>query len=219
MATSTISLLQAVNRVLLNINERPLADTTTLMGQKVKNALETALTDISEAQDWRFSEEVVYSLLWTGNEITLGDNIQKVEEVFYVDGTFGNIPLQYMHRDQFDRYPTSSYTAGRGIYWTDIDYNKVRVVPYPSTVSEQAKIAFRVLKRLTLPTTDDAFFDMPDQFVLLAVRRATELMARSHTEDLNLADAYGMEYRESLQQLRTKNAGRHAKFQNAYRDK
>lgn len=219
MATSTITLLQTVNRILLNINERPLADTTTLMGQKVKDCIETALTDIAEAQDWRFAEEVLASVSWTGNEVTLGTDIQKVEEVFYADSSFGYIPLQYLHRDSFDRYPTSTYTSGRGLFWTDVDYNRVRITPYPTTAPEQAKILFRVLKRITLPQTDSSFFSVPDQFVLLMVRRATELMARRHTEDLALAQAYGDEYRESLQQLKQKNAGRHVKFQNAYRDK
>lgn len=220
MATSTTTLLQAVNRVLLNLNERPIPDTTTLIGQKTVQALETALNDISEAQDWQFSEERLSSVTWSGNEVTLPDTVQRVEEVSYNSGTFGDIRILYVHPDNFTRYPSNSYsTGGRPIYWTHKDYNVVKVTPYPTSPTEQSKIFFRVQNRLTIPASDNATFGIPEQFISLLVRKASSLMARRHLEDEQLARAYEAEYLESLAQLKIKNSGRHVKYGSAYRDK
>lgn len=205
MATSTSTLLEVCNRVLLNANERTLTATTPLIGQQVKECVRQALHAISR-NEWLWNQGKVNASSWTLSVATLPTNTQRVKAVMWDNDNGQLIPLKYMHRWDFDQYELDDYADNtvRALYYTLVDQNIVHVNPYPTTSAERNKIWFHTSLTITLPATDATTFAMPEDFTDLVVLYATSLYVKRHAEDLQLSRSFEEEYLIQLNQVRAR---------------
>ena len=205
MATSTSTRLDVGNAILLNFNERTVPALTGQMGSQLLNVITTALNAISDASDWLFLQDKINAVSWNSNLATLPTNTSRVKQVSYQPTSGGYLNLDFVAEPEFDqRLPVSYATGNRPTRWTFDDYNIIRVDPYPTTTTEQARIWFYIQTYLTLPTSDSGVFSMPEQFVPLLIRRCNAEYALRHSGDAGLASAFTVEYQDTLKALRSR---------------
>lgn len=185
MATSTSTLLDVVNRVLINANERTIANTTTLIGQQVKESIRMALLILVNQSHWAWTQDKVNASSWSTNQATLPTTTSAIRSVAWDNGDGILIPLQYVSRQVFDQIAADSYSddTGRALWYTVTDTNVVLVNPYPTTVGERAKIWFYTVKTIPLPASDAGTFNMPEEFVNTLVLLSTQFFLRRDQEN------------------------------------
>lgn len=196
MATSTSTLLQVVNRVLINANERTVVDTTTLVGQQVKEAIRMATILLFGSSHWIFTQSKVNASSWSSGRATLPTTTVQIRSVAWDNGDSILLPVPYLRPDEFDRYDaTQSYSdnTGRPAYYTIRDYNLVDVFPYPTTVGERAKIWFYTKAFVDLPSSDSSTFSVPEYAINMVVLKATELYMKRGESDYMMNAAYEMQ--------------------------
>lgn len=206
MATSTSTLLEVVNRVLLNANERTLTTTTPLIGQQVKECIRSALYQMTKLGEWTWTQAKVNASSWSSQVATLPATTQRVKAMSWDNDDGILIPIQFISRSLFDGYELEAYTdnTGRPNYWTIVDYNVVHVNPYPNSAGERIKIWFYTNKYISLPSSDSGTFDMPEEFTNLLVLGATSMFYKRHMEDINVSRAFEDEFVVELQQARAR---------------
>lgn len=210
MATSTTNLLEVGNAVLANVNERPLPSLSGLTGIQIRNAIRDSLIEINNAADWVWLQDRINPTAWSGSIAYLSNNVSQIRSVGYQPSTVANQTsirtLQFLTPEEYDHYPLVSYTTGaRPLRWTYFDYNAIRVNPYTTDVTEQAKLWCYVRYNLSLPSSESTAFAMPEEFIPLLITKTTQRYALRHMEDAGLAAAFEAEYQQLLQQHR----GRH----------
>lgn len=189
MATSTSTLLQVVNRVLINANERTVVDTTTPVGQQVKEAVRIAIILLFGSSHWLFTQVKGNASSWTNGRATLPTTTVQIRGVSWDNDDGILLPLTYLRPDEFDRYDaTQNYAdnTGRALYYTIRDSNSVDVFPYPTTVAERAKIWFYTKGFIDLPSSDSSTFAIPEFAVNMVVLKATELYMNRGESDYML---------------------------------
>lgn len=208
MATSTSTLLEIANRVLLNSNERTLTALTSLLGQLVKECIRASYINLVHAGDWVWAENKINASSWSSQIATLPTTTIKVKNVVWNNGDGVLIPLKFLSREVFDQYVLDSYNSttqqGRALFWTMADYNIVHVHPYPNDATERAKIWFHVQYMPAFPTTDAGTFPVPEDFAALLVLAATAMFLKRHQGDMALSDSFQQDYMIELQQVRTR---------------
>lgn len=216
MATSTTTLLQVANAILLNVNERPIATLVNNQGEQLKNVIRTTLRKISHDNKWPWLEATVAGT-WSGNLVTLPSNTSRIIGVFWQSTVSRALPLRWIHKDNFNAYQLDSYSSGgRPIWWTMEDFNSYRVNPYPTTAPEQAFITANVYNTLELPLTDTGVFAMPEEFIDLLILGGTALYANRHMEDDKLYQTFMTEYLSGMNIMRSQNYSTPAKAMNLY---
>lgn len=187
MATSTSTLLDVVNRVLINANEKPITATTTLVGQQVKESVRMALMMIVNQSHWEWTQDKINASFWSTQTATLPTTTSLIRSVAWDNGDGVLIPLQYLIRQSFDQIAVDSYNAttnpGRALYYTITDYNTVLINPYPSVLAEQNKIWFYITKTIALPASDATTFSVPEEFIPTVVLMATQFFLKRDQED------------------------------------
>lgn len=185
MATSTSTLLTVVNRVLINANERTIANTTTLIGQQVKESIRMALLMLASTGHWAWTEDRINATSWSSGVATLPTNVSLIRSVAWDNDDGVLIPLRYVQRQVFDQIVADSYNSntGRALWYTITDTNVVRVNPYPTTVGEQNKIWFYVVETIDLPASDAGTFPIPEEFIPTLVVMATQFFLKRDQED------------------------------------
>lgn len=208
MATSTSTLLEVANRVLLNANERTLTALTPLLGQQVKECIRAAYFRMVRDGEWLWNESKVNASSWSSEVATLPANVLKVKMVVWDNGDDVFLPLKHLPRYVFDQYPTDNYNSttqqGRALFWTQADHNSIYVHPYPNDATERAKIWFHVQTVPTFPATDATVFPVPEDFIPVLVLSATAMFLKRHAGDIQLSQSFEQEYLADLVQLRTK---------------
>lgn len=219
MATSTSTLLEITNRVLLNSNERPLSNTTPLIGQQVKECIRSTLYQMTKLGEWTWTQDKVNASSWSNQVATLATTTQRIKAMAWDNDDGILIPIHFVARGLFDGYEIDSYndTTGRPRYWTIVDYNVVHVNPYPNTNDERAKIWFYINKYITLPTADANTFNMPEEFTNLLVTGATAAFIKRHMGDPSTARAFEEEFLVELQQARARQMTVPGKHFNLYK--
>lgn len=185
MATSTSTLLDVVNRVLVNSNERPIAATTTLVGQQVKESVRMALMMLVNQSQWAWTQDKINATTWSTSQATLATTTSMIRSVSWDNGDGILLPLKYVSRQVFDQIAVDTYSTatGRALWYTLLDYNVALINPYPTGATEQNKIWFYVVKTIALPSSDSTTFAIPEEFVNTLVVMATQLFLKRDQED------------------------------------
>lgn len=208
-SASVTTLLGAANTVLLSINERPLSNLSTVLGQQVRACLASALQTLMEESNWQWLESSVGATSWdsTGTA-TLSEDVQRVRLVQYQETDLSWDRLRYLDSDSFDELVPESYTSlqksHRPIYYTLNEWNQVKLSPYPSSVSDQARVRFKVIRKVTLPAGESAVLDCPEHFIQALIKKAAQEFALRHAEDTGLSQMFGQGYEQEVQSLRNR---------------
>lgn len=204
MATSTSTLLEVCNDVLLGVNERPLANLSSTIGLQVKAAVRQALRTICLDGTWNWLEDRVNASSWTGNTATLPTTVVRVHDVSILQSN-RYLTIPYVQtRNEFEENVVYSYsdTTTRPFAWYADEPNIIRVNPYPTTVAAQNLIFFNVINYTDIPSGDSGLFAIPETFIPALTVRAKAEFSLSRSEDLNLFSTYMGLYEKELTQLR-----------------
>ena len=214
---STSTLLDVANAVLLNMNERTVAALSGQLGLQLKNTIESALNELADASNWNFLGTVVNSTSWSGGRATMPSNTSRVRGVSWSNTTSGSTPITFVERQAFDQIPLRTYaSSGRPNRWTFADDNVVLLNPYPTTPIEQSYVWFYIQEVLNLPTSDNSFFDIPQQYIQLLISCATSMYALRHNDDIGNAAAFRAEYEMKLKAFQLRHMTSPAQALNMY---
>jgi hypothetical protein len=186
MATSTSTLLEVINRVLTNANERTVTASTDPVGLQAKESIRMALLLLFGTRHWSFTQVRGVATSWITQQATLPTTTVQIRGVSYNVGDGILMPLKYLPPMRFDQYELTADTTAlpaRPLYYTIRDYNLVDVNPYPNDAAERAKVFFYTKSYIALPATDSATFSIPEFDVNLLVLKATELFTKRNDPD------------------------------------
>ncbi len=201
---STTTLLQAGNEVLRSIGERPLLQLSGTTADRLRDVFRQALRDVEALHTWDWLYAQIPAISWSQDEAYLGD-IQRLFTVSVGDKTNGYRELMWVDFTDYDQQPITSYTgtSDNARTYTMTSNGRVKLNPYPSDSTAQARVRFYVLQTLTLPTSDDGVFALiPERYMPLLVKRASYLMALRHLDDTATAAYFNNEYEILTQQYR-----------------
>lgn len=219
MATSSSTLLQVANAVLLAVNEREVAALNTQQGQQLKNCIRMTVKQLQEESDWPWLTAQLNGT-WTGNLVTFS-NTSRIKSVFWqnvVGSTSHNIYIRAVDRLTFDGIALSSYSsAGRPRYWCIEEHNSIRVVPYPTVLVEQNKIFANVSLTIPMPVGDNDTFNIPETYMELVKLLATGLYALQHLDDKETYGIYLGLYQQHLSSYRSRHYNSPGQAMNLYR--
>lgn len=214
MAQSDTTLLQAVNEVLVSIGERAVTTIGTFPSQKARYALNQALQDIANLNDWAFTKQSTAAVSWSLDEATLPAMSRLLGVSLRPSQGQGVYELEAVSRTDYDFYNTSS---GFPRTYTQTDVNKVRVSPYPVTEVERNNVIFHYVAALTPPATESATFPIPERYMPLLIKGAMQYMALTHLDDANTSTFYKRQFDEMARQLIVREPGIAIGTRNMYR--
>lgn len=196
MATSTSTLLEVINQVLLNVGERELPNIANFVtARKALNSLKAAVNEINVSNDWLFLRDVVQADSWVLNEATLPSHSKLLSVLASYDGAsyyvVSQVPLV-----RFLMCSLIPFATNRTIPEMYAVKNDAVVLlnPYPVEVEDRERLRFQILRRIEIPTTDGGFFNVPEEFIQLIVYKTSSLFATAHTGELDVSARYAQLY-------------------------
>jgi len=209
MASSSTTLLEAINRVLLDVGERSVLNVSSPVSRKAQAYLGEAVYTITSYADWDFTKGRINAISWAGDTANLGD-IQRITGVYYGTTTNAYRPITWVDVRDFDlSAPTpydDSFLSHPRIY-TISGYGEVRLNPYPTGATGQSRIFFHVVKDLYPPTLPEGTFPIPERFMPLIIKKATALMLHRHLDDGASAQVVEAEFEALMGRLRARERG------------
>jgi hypothetical protein len=213
MATSTSTLLQIVNEIILNVGERVVNTFDTPTARKAKQYVLEALKEFQIRDDWEFLRDVVVASSWTSPGVALLPTYQRLHAVQYTvpnssGSAINKVFVAYLDRPSFARLNPTPITLLDTAYfpttYTILDDDRVQLHPYPSDSTTQARVSFHITRVFTLPTLVTDFLPIPERFTPLIVRLASSLMAARHLGDAEMASMFRNEFESTLRQVRAR---------------
>lgn len=186
-ATSTTTLIQAVNIVLQSIGERRVTSLSSRIAAMTAQVIQSTVYELSTIHDWSFARDKIPATSWLLNEATLTD-IVRIHGVSAGDTTVGFVQAKFIQKDVFDAlnissYDSISYPYGYPEWYTVDSFNTIKVNPYPTDSTSQARVMFDVTRVLTPPTVATGVFPIPEQYMPMLYYRAAAIMALQHLAD------------------------------------
>lgn len=205
---STTNLLQAVNRVLLDIGERQVTSFTSPAARKAKAYLQDAFNDLQMFHQWEWLYGTTVLQNWVENKAEIL-NARRIRNLLYNTGTY-RYPISYVDRITFDKYHSLSGTSfldtdtsTRPRFFTIENESQVRLTPYPSQTLNRAKVEADIIWYLQPPNDETDLFPIPERFMTPLYKRACYQMAIRHLGDANLASAFQAEFEQAVNQFRS----------------
>lgn len=220
MATSTSTLLDAVNRVLLDVGERITIDLTRPAAAKAAKYVQEAFNDTQNFHDWEWLRQSQGVDSWSTDSATF-NNVRRIRTVSWDTG-YGYYDIPFIDIDSFNYLYITSFvgatsTATYPSWWTKADEDTIRLNPYPTDSTGQAKLKAQVIKYYDPPASTTSMFNCPERFVNLIVKRAVYMMFARHLGDLNTAQVMEGEFESLLATYRSKENGTSSEGWNMFR--
>jgi len=221
MAQSTRTKLQLANDVLLNINERPRNNLQGAFGDRINNAIRSAVNEVNTLNDWSWLRRQQTATSWQ-DEVAQLPVFQRLFSVKWKEnsGFKRKRPLKYVSRDVFDDMPKDSYDSNnpqRPRWFTILDDKTVGVAPYPTDSAERARILFDFVRFTGIPSQDNGTFEIPEEYMQLVEYRTSAILAQNHLGDLQLAGTFSQQFEALAQRLRDRDRGVPAEGINMFR--
>lgn len=213
MATSTSTLLQVVNQVLLNVGERSVTNFLTPTAQKARDYVIESLKELEQRDDWEFLRDTVNATSWVSPGIATLPAHQRIHAVQYLvpnstASAVNRVYVAFLDTPSFARLNPTPITATDISYYpnvyTILDDARVQIHPYPNDTTTQNRVTFHITRTFTLPTLISDFLPIPERLTPLVVRLASSLMATRHLGDANMGQMYRGEYEALLRMVRAR---------------
>ncbi len=202
MVLSSTTLIQAVNRVLLDVGEREVSNLNSPPAKKAKNYLQEAVRFLATVHDWEWMFSRVPSTGWVGDTFSV-PNAQQIRGVSCLDSSGVSRDLQFVDVRQFDlasfqSYSIASSPSNRPTVYTIPTYQRIRVNPYPTDAIGQSRVYAYIIEDLVPPTLDTSFFPVPEKYMQLVIKKADYYMSIHHLEDANSAQFFDKDFQEMV---------------------
>lgn len=208
-STSTTTLLEAVNRVLLDVGERQVTSISNPASRKARAYLQDAFNDIQDFHDWAWTAQEFTASSWNDDEATF-NNLKRVREVFHNNES--NEPrsrIPYVPISTYEIYSIESYDSSTSPdtqpqHYTIIDEDTLKFNPYPTDVNGRSDIKVLGYRYYSFPELSNGVFDLPERFIPMLLKRATYMMLARHLGDLDAAQIHQQEFEIQLKHQRDK---------------
>jgi hypothetical protein len=194
--SSTVTLLELTNRVLLNAGEQPARTTSeTVAAKRASQQVKRAITDILLLGSWAFMRELITPTSYDNVTRTASyERALQVEDVWYGDKLLQNVSWQ--------DGANQTVTDGQPTQWMQVNFRQLRLSPWPATVEDQAKVLITAYVTPTVMQADTDTPGLPEVFIDALVSRATGAFLIRHLADPALGNQFNNEFEVSIQQLR-----------------
>jgi hypothetical protein len=184
MATTTSNLLDVVNTVLLENQERRVNSFTSNASQVAESQVRQAFTELQEMHNWEWMKEFASPDSWSTDVATF-NNLRNIDTVRY-NTTVGSGSVSYIVpwvtltdylQETLTAFTTSVNSAYVPLRWTKVNDTQFRVNPYPNDATTQARVRCEIYRYQVPPSTTTGVFGMSERFVPLLVKLATSKTA------------------------------------------
>lgn len=215
-AASTTTLLDMINKVLLDVGERRVTAITSPTAQKCKEYIQDSLIELQTMHDWEWLYSTITPSSWNLDTVTI-TGVQRVLYASWVNLPSGNTSnpytrLIYLDPESYDAtvsvlgFSSVVETASRPFYWTFTEYNTFKISPYPTDAAGQARVKLYVVLAMEPPTTNTGVFPIPEYLIPLLRYLADSKMYEHHLGDMNGAQSSFQKFQMLLNQYRTRQA-------------
>jgi hypothetical protein len=218
MASSTSTLLDVANVVYRALGERSVLTLSNTQGDRVKDAIRQACTDVETLHTWGWLQKKVVANTWLTNLARL-DTYQRIYGVQIGDTVKGYRELTYVPEMTLDTLPLKPYTGTKdeAQFYTLVE-GGVRFNKYPNDSVSRNRILFYVQEPILLPTSDSSvFFNVPQRYISLIEKKACYLMCIRYLDDAQAASYFQQELEQLVQQYRNYERKSPVKRLNIYR--
>jgi hypothetical protein len=205
MTSSTSTMLQVVNKVLLNVGERQVTAFTSPTALKALNAVEEALREIENLDDWSWTRSEVTASSWS-NEVATLPTFQRIHQVTYQVDTNSRREVSFIDKQSFNLTSLRAFNSTQdvGSYYTIIDDNTIALNPYPTDATTRGNFKFLVSLPLVIGLLPASVLPVPERLILMVVKLASYLMAVRHLDDTNIAKNFRSEFEAVLSMVRSR---------------
>jgi len=210
MANSTTTLLQAVNRVLLDVGERQVSNFATPAAAKAAAYLKDSFTDMQNFHDWEWTRAVLSATSWSLDSATF-TNLRRIQNVVWNLDNAGKRVIPHCDLLGYDQYSIESFdsiisTSTRPHRWTQYTEDTIKINPYPIDATGQGRLKINGYQYLTPPENASDTFQCPERFIPTVIKRAVYMMTLRHLGDLQTAQLLEGEFERQLFIFRNKEA-------------
>lgn len=208
-STSTSTLLEVVNRVLLDVGERQVTSITNPASRKAEAYIQDAFYDIQDFHDWAWTSEEFTAASWSTDEATF-NGLKRVREVFWNnDSDEPRDRIPYVPISTYEIFTVEDFNSTddpdtKPLRYTIIDEDTLKFNPYPTDVTAQTSIKVLGYRLYSPPSTASGTFNMPERFIPMLIKRAVYMMLARHLGDLDAAQIHQREFEIQLKHQRDK---------------
>lgn len=200
------TLLQLVNRVLLDVGERQVTSIASSTSLKAKAYIQDAFNDIQMFHNWEWLNVSSGVSAFT-NEATTAENLRRIRTVFWNNGTtFVSIPWipyeDFVSRELVAMDNTLPPAEVIPEVYTILDDTTILFNPYPTTENQRNAIKIDGIKYITSPENDLDIITLPDRYVNTLIKRAVYMMLIRHLGELDSAQSMNFEFETVMQRFR-----------------
>lgn len=191
------TLLDEVNNILLVLNEQPVASVfDTDVALKVRLAIQQALSEVVAYNNlWPWLQAEVTGT-WSTSSVTLNESVLDVIAVRYET-------QQVLWLPEIDFNKLTSVSGASPKWYTRIG-DTYYFNPYPTEMSEQQKVRFRIVKDVTSPQVDDDVMPVPSEFLPVVRYGALSELFISHLANAQMSNYYKQKYADNLRSLKSR---------------
>lgn len=219
MPQSTTTLIEAVNRALLDVGERIVTVLSSPAARKATAYCQEAFQDVQTFHDWSWQLDFFSATSWD-EEKAVFDNIKRIRSVqFENDRKRVNVP--YIDPPSFyEIQELTSFTddSATPCNFTIIQEDTIALNPYPTDVAGRARIKIYGYRNFDPPALPDEVFDCPEYFMPLIIKRAVYMLLLRHLGELNEADFMSREFATKLNFMRTQDKATTTRGVNMYKN-
>lgn len=218
---STTTLLQAVNRVLLDVGERQVSGFSSPAASKAKSFLQDAFVDMQNFHDWEWARTVFSATSWSTDSATF-TNLRRVQNVVWEETNAGKRKIPYCDLLTYDYFTLESFNSTdnpstRPLRWTMFNEDTIKINPYPTDATAKAQLKINGWQYLAPPENTTDAFSCPERFVPTIIKRAVYTMYVRHLGDLQTAQFIEGEFAQQLTIFRSKESLASTKGVNMWR--
>ena len=219
MPQSTTTLIELVNRVLLDVGERIVTVLSSPAARKATEYCKEAFLDVQTFHDWSWQLDFFTATSWD-NEKAVFDNIKRIRSMQF-DNDRKRINVPYIDPPNFyESQELTSFTDNSAVpcNFTIIQEDTVALNPYPTDTAGQVRVKIYGYRNFPAPTLPDEVFDLPEYFIPLVTKRAVYMMLVRHLGELNEADALSLEFVTKLNFMKTQDKATTTRGLNMYKN-
>lgn len=206
MATSTTTLLEAINKVLKDVGERSASSSSsTPASEKAASYIKEAWQDFQQYHDWSWQKTTFSATSWDNEKATFTGLKNTIEVRWNNDTTIA--PLDLVSFSQFYNYrELLSFEDKEKTprYFAFVNNDTIAINPYPTDTTGRSRLTVYGYRFYDDPSSDTDTFDCPEAVVNTLLKKATATMLQRHLGEVGEARELLQDFEVKMRFLRSK---------------
>lgn len=209
-AVTTTTLIEAVNRVLLDVGERQVTSLVSVPARKALAYIQDAFVTIQNFHDWEWLYTSKTPDSWLQDQATVTGS-RRIRRVSYkrddTDVFFCEIPV--VDGVSYDNYALQTFSSSSNIGTIPCRYmiqdeQTIKLNPYPTDSTTQSKVIVHYIQHINPPEATTDVFNMPERFMPTLYKITVSMMYARHLGDLNASQVMQQEFIADLTGFRSR---------------